>query len=65
MLQKMRDIGISANEISFSAVISARKKGGQWDYTLTLLHERRETSMTADGITFSAAIPTCEKGGQR
>ena len=47
LLHKMRGMGTIANVISFSAAISVSEKGGQWKYTVTLVHTKLDTSMTA------------------
>ena len=51
----MREAGMSANVISFSAVISAYDKGGQWQQ-VALLHKMREAGMAANVIGFSSTI---------
>ena len=52
----MRDSGMTANVISFSAAISACEKGEQWEQALALLHKMHETSRASNVISLSAAI---------
>ena len=52
---KMRETGMIANVISFSAAISACEKGGQW---------ATNPARSWHDCSFNAAISACEKRGQ-
>ena len=53
---------LTLDVISFNAVISVCKKGGQWQQALSLLEDMLTVGVTLDVISFSAAISACEKG---
>jgi pentatricopeptide repeat domain-containing protein 1 len=44
LLGQMRERGVTPNEFSFSAAITACGKGGQWEQALSLLKEMRVCS---------------------
>ncbi|CAK0862379.1 unnamed protein product, partial [Prorocentrum cordatum] len=50
--------------LSYSAGISACKKGEQWQRVLSLLTEMRGAKVDPDVIAYSAGISACEKGEQ-
>jgi pentatricopeptide repeat domain-containing protein 1 len=58
----MRALGILQDMISFSAAISACKKGGQWQKALSLLDEKQICGIAPNAITYNAAIAACDKG---
>jgi len=64
LLDQMRQCGLAPNVFSFSAVISACGKSGQWERAVSLLEEMRQCGVPPNVISFSAAISACEKGGQ-
>ena len=57
----MRKEGMTPDVVSFSAILLACEKGGQWERALPLVEK---TGMTLDAISFSAALSAYEKGGQ-
>ena len=52
--------GIVADTITYSALISACEKGGQWERALELAREIERKGIVADTITYSALITACE-----
>ena len=49
--------------ISFSAAMSTREKGVQWQHAVSLLEDMRMTGVTLDVISFREAISACGKTG--
>ena len=52
------------NTITYSALISACEKGGEWERALELAREMERKGIVADTITYSALITACEDAGQ-
>ena len=55
---------ILSDAISYSAVISACEKGGQWEQALTLFQAMPKAKISPNVVSYSAGISACEKGGQ-
>jgi pentatricopeptide repeat domain-containing protein 1 len=54
-----------SDKITYSATISACKKGGQWQLALHLLNLMPEARVVPNEITYNAAIRACECGAER
>ena len=52
------------NVISYSALLSACERGGQWERSLTLLKEMVNAKVLPDGVACGAALSACERGWQ-
>ncbi|CAJ1431933.1 unnamed protein product [Effrenium voratum] len=55
---------VQANDVSFSATISACEKGGQWQQALALFRAMPAAQVQANIYSFSATISACGRGGQ-
>eukprot|EP00415_Alexandrium_ostenfeldii_P005144 UN5144 len=55
---------VEPNVVTFSAVISACEKGGQWLAALTLLSSMIKLGIVPNVVSCNAAVSTCEKSGQ-
>ena len=56
--------GMTANTISYSAVISACSSAGRWQEAEQLFGEMAGDGCSPNAITFSCLISACERGGQ-
>ena len=52
------------NVITYSAVISACEKGGQWEKALEVFASMDSNGVSPNDITYCAVISACEKGRQ-
>ena len=52
------------DEITYSSVINACAKGGEWQRALGLLDEMRSRGLVPDEITYNSVINACAKGGE-
>eukprot|EP00434_Breviolum_minutum_P022354 symbB.v1.2.019729.t1/scaffold1626.1/size108921/3 len=55
---------VNPDIVSYSSVISAAEKGGQWVIALLLLHDIYDRDLRPDVVVYSSAISACEKGRQ-
>ena len=46
---------------TFSAAISAREEGGEWEKALCLLHDMVHSILESSTISCNAVISACEK----
>ena len=60
----MQEAGVQPNVITYSAVISAFEKGGQWQQALSLFDHMTQEDVQPDVICFNAALSSLEKGSQ-
>lgn len=61
----MRRRGLAPSAITYSSVINACAKGGQWELALELLREMRQRrDLAPNAITYNAAIDACTSGGE-
>ncbi|CAE8614970.1 unnamed protein product [Polarella glacialis] len=61
----MAELGITPDEISYNAAISACEKSAQWQVALRLLSVAMPQMRVAPSeVSYNAAISACEKGGQ-
>jgi pentatricopeptide repeat domain-containing protein 1 len=56
--------GVERNTVTYSAVISACRNGGQWEHALRLLEEMGQQGVERNTITYNAAISACKKAKQ-
>ena len=64
LLAEMQAQGLEPSVITYSAAISACKKGSRWQQALELLTEMQAQGLEPGVITYSAVISACEKGSQ-
>ncbi len=64
LLNNLTDAGIKPNVITYTAVISACKKGGKAEEALEIFNKMLDAAITPNVITYSAVISACEKGGK-
>eukprot|EP00434_Breviolum_minutum_P020182 symbB.v1.2.017798.t1/scaffold1394.1/size200789/21 len=57
---QMPEQGVSQDDVSFSATISACEKGGQWETALSLLNRMPQVRISPSIPTISAAVTACE-----
>ena len=55
--------GIEVDTITFSALISACEKGGQWERVLELVREMEGKGIESNTNAFNTLIQACEGGG--
>jgi pentatricopeptide repeat domain-containing protein 1 len=60
----MKEANVTPNVITYTALINACGKGGQWEEALKLLDAMEEDKVTPDTITYNALINACEQRGQ-
>ena len=56
--------GVEPNVISYSAAISAREEGQQWEPAQSLLGQMEARGVEPNVISYNAAISACENGHQ-
>ena len=55
---------VTPNVVTYSALISACEKKGQWPAALCLFEEMPSAKVTPNAVTYTALISACEKKGQ-
>ncbi len=56
MFQQMQQQGLTPDVVTYTAVISAYEKGGQWRLALSAYEQMRERGCRPDAIVFNAII---------
>lgn len=56
MFQQMQQQGLTPDVVTYTAVISAYEKGGQWRLALGAYEQMRERGCRPDAIVFNAII---------
>ncbi|CAE8583203.1 unnamed protein product, partial [Polarella glacialis] len=64
LLQRMPELGATADVISYNAAISACEKAGQWQMAVALLARMPKVGLNPNVISYNAAICACERGLQ-
>ncbi|KAK3249083.1 hypothetical protein CYMTET_41480 [Cymbomonas tetramitiformis] len=60
----MKRAGVEPNVITYSSLISACEKGGQWEKALEVFAGMKKAGVEPNVITYSSLISACEKGEQ-
>lgn len=64
VFRRMKREGIKPSVVSYSALVSASEKGGQWKLALEILDEMKEAGYVGNVVAYSAAISALAKGQQ-
>lgn len=62
-VQEMRQRGCERNVITYSSLISACEKAGQWQVALELYDIMRQEGCRPNTVTFNSLIAACGHGG--
>lgn len=64
VFDRMRREGIRPSVVSYSALISAAEKGGQWKLALEILDDMKRAGFPGNVVAYSACISALAKGQQ-
>ena len=62
LLDEMRMRDMAPNAVSFTAAVSACKRGGQWRRAVQVLSEMDNSAVAPDLVAFGAGMSACERG---